>query len=80
MGVTDQTRNVRHYVFSNFPIQAPDCPRLRTAIGKKGLNCEELRDRYTGPSTAPIFEVRLNRNFVENLPRRNTTITVFHTV
>ena len=32
------------------------------------------------PSTAPIFEVRLNQNFVENLPRRNTTITAFHAV
>ena len=32
------------------------------------------------PSTAPIFEVRLNQNFVENLPRKNTTITTFHAV
>jgi hypothetical protein len=31
-------------------------------------------------STAPIFEVRLNQNFVENLPRKNTTITTFHAV
>ncbi len=35
VGVTDQTHNVRHYVFSNFPTQAPDCPRLRTAIEKE---------------------------------------------
>jgi len=33
--VTDQALNVRHYVSSNFPTQAPDCPRLRTAIGKE---------------------------------------------
>jgi hypothetical protein len=32
------------------------------------------------PSTTPIFEVRLNQNFVENLPRKNTTITTFHAV
>ena len=32
------------------------------------------------PSTAPIFEVRLNQNFVENIPRKNTTITTFHAV
>jgi hypothetical protein len=27
---------VRHYVFRNFPTQSPDCPRLRTVIGKEG--------------------------------------------
>jgi hypothetical protein len=48
LGVTDQTLNVRHYVFSNFPTQSPDFPRLKTTIGKE-LNCEEFRDRYTGP-------------------------------
>jgi hypothetical protein len=37
-------------------------------------------DSDVTPSTAPIFEVRLNQNFVENLPRKNTTITTFHAV
>ena len=37
-------------------------------------------ERLLTPSTAPIFEVRLNQNFVENLPRKNTTITTFHAV
>ena len=29
--MTDQALNVRHYVFSNFPTQAPDCPRLQVS-------------------------------------------------
>jgi hypothetical protein len=36
--------------------------------------------KHITPSTALIFEVRLNQNFVENLPRKNTTITTFHAV
>ena len=40
---------------------------------------ESLKRALT-PSTALIFEVRLNQNFVENIPRKNTTITTFHAV
>ena len=39
-----------------------------------------MKDYKLTPSTAPNFEVRLNQNFVENLPRKNTTITTFHAV
>ena len=39
-----------------------------------------MKDYKLTPSTAPIFEVRLNQNFVENIPRKNTTITTFHAV
>jgi hypothetical protein len=71
----------QHPPFSSSNGRTPTVPkeeeRRKKEESKKGCIVGQLS---LTPSTALIFEVRLKQNFVENLPRKNTTITTFHAV
>jgi hypothetical protein len=57
VGVTDQTRNVRTTCSVTFQRRPQTVPNSEQPSKKKGLNCEELRDRYTGPPRGTAKEL-----------------------
>jgi hypothetical protein len=49
VGVTDQARMYVTTCSVTFQLRPQTVPDSEQPSGKRGLNCGELRDRYTGP-------------------------------
>jgi len=57
VGVTDQARMYVTTCSETFPLRPQTVPDSEQPLEKRGLNCEELHDRYTGPPRGTAKEL-----------------------